>query len=209
MRAGRFTDPIVLALPRGGVPVGFEVARALGAPLDVLIVRKLGLPQQPELAIGAIASGGVRVLNMDVVKGLGLPEDMIDEVTRREATELERREKAYRGGAIPPSVVGRSVVLVDDGVATGSTMSAAIAALREQRPHEIIVAVPLAPAETCARLGREADRVVCLESPEPFMAIGLWYASFPQTSDGEVRAYLERAARRRWSNSGSSRTIAS
>lgn len=190
---GPLTDPLVLALPRGGVPVGAEVSRALDAPLDVLVVRKLGLPSQPELAMGAITSGSIRVLNPDVVEALGLPEDVIDQVTEREGRELERRERAYRGDAPPADVEGRSVILVDDGVATGSTMSAAIAALRQRNPREVIVAVPIAPIETCARLRREADRVVCLHTPEPFLAIGLWYREFTQLADEDVMDALAAA----------------
>jgi len=190
---GGLTDPIVLALPRGGVAVAWEVARALDAPLDVLVVRKLGHPRQPEYAIGAIASGGVRVLNPELVALGPMPSALLDEVTEREMRELERRERAYRGAAPPPRVEGRSVVLVDDGVATGSTMSAAVAALRRQRPLEVIVAVPVAPSDTCARLEHEADRLVCLRSPEPFIAIGVWYEDFDQVDDATVRGYLERA----------------
>jgi predicted phosphoribosyltransferase len=193
-RLDAFTDPLVLALPRGGVPVGYHVARALKAPLDVLIVRKLGHPLQPELAIGALASGGIRVLNREILSQVDLSPSAIDEITEREAAEVVRRERAYRGDATPPAVAGRSAILVDDGVATGSTMSAAVAALRRLGPREVVVAVPVAPPETCARLRREADRVVCLKTPVPFMAIGLWYVSFPQLADQEVQELLSRAA---------------
>jgi putative phosphoribosyl transferase len=206
---GPLSDPIVLALPRGGVPVGLEVARELRAPLDVLIVRKLGVPQQPELALGAIASGDVRVLNRELLEELAIPAEVIDEVAAREATELTRREAAYRGHAAAPKIAGRSVILVDDGVATGSTMSAAIAALRLSGPREVIVAVPLAPADTCARLRSEADHVICLEEPQPFVAIGLWYATFPQMDDREVRAQLEEAARQGLASNDPARRVAS
>jgi predicted phosphoribosyltransferase len=193
-RVGPFTNPIVLALPRGGVPVGYEVARALKAPLDVLVVRKLGLPEQPELAIGAIASGGIRVLNQEVLSQIDLPASLIDEIAEREAAEVARRDHAYRQGAAAPPLTGRSAILVDDGVATGSTMSAGIAALRRLRPLEVVAAVPVAPRSTCERLRHEADRVVCLRTPEPFLAIGIWYAAFPQLTDEEVQRFLARAA---------------
>jgi putative phosphoribosyl transferase len=181
-------DPLVLALPRGGVPVGLGIARALQAPLDVLVVRKLGHPREPELAMGAIASGGVAVMNPAV--GF-VPESELNAVLVREARELERREQAYRGARPPLKVRGRTVVLVDDGIATGSSMLAAIRALRASEPDSIVVAVPLAPGDTVSRLEREADEVVCLASPEPFYAIGPWYRSFPQLADVEVRDILE------------------
>jgi putative phosphoribosyl transferase len=193
-RVARLREPVVLALPRGGVPVGFEVARALGAPLDILIVRKLGYPGQEELAIGAIASGGVRVLNEEVLASTGLPREAVERIAARERAELERRERAYRGDAPLPRVEGRSVILVDDGLATGATMSAAIAAVRQLDPAEVIVAVPVAPSETVSRLDREADLVICLETPRPFLAIGALYASFPQLRDEQVVELLERAA---------------
>lgn len=183
-------DAIVLALPRGGVPVAAEIAHALHAPLDIIVVRKLGTPGQEELAMGAIASGGIRVLNQDIVSSLGISEDVIERVAAREHAELERRMKAYRGERAWPSVKGKRVILVDDGVATGATMRAAIAALRSQAPAKVIVAVPVAPFDTLAQLRGEADEVVCLATPEPFRAIGLWYASFPQLSDEEVRRVL-------------------
>jgi putative phosphoribosyl transferase len=187
-------DVVVLALPRGGVPVAYEVARALGAPLDVFLVRKLGVPGQPELAMGAIATGGTRVLNHGVVAGLGIPEEVVDAVAAREAQELARREREYRGGRPAPDVRGRTVILVDDGLATGATMRAAAAALRQHEPARIVVAVPAAAAETCEEMSREVDEVVCAATPEPFMAVGLWYDDFSQTSDAEVRELLERAA---------------
>ena len=187
--AGR-PDVIVLALPRGGVPVGAEVARALGAPLDVLVVRKLGLPGQEELAMGAIASGGVRVLNEEVVSLTGVPREVIDRVAEEEGRELERRESAYRGDRPPPDVAGRTVILVDDGIATGSTLRAAVEALRKQGPARIVVAVPTAPKAACEALGEVADEVICVTTPEPFSAISLSYRSFPQMSDEEVREIL-------------------
>ena len=192
--AGR-SDVIVLALPRGGVPVAYEVARALNAPLDIFIVRKLGLPGHEELAIGAIASGGIRVLNHDIVQGLKIPQTMIDTVTRQELQELERRERAYRGDRPPPEVRGRTVILVDDGLATGASMRAAVAALRAQNPARIVVAVPTAAPETCAAFESEVDEVICAMTPEPFYGVGRWYEDFSQTTDEEVRALLEQAAR--------------
>ncbi len=185
-------DVLVLALPRGGVPVGYEVARQLNAPLDVFVVRKLGVPGQEELAMGAIATGGVRVLNEDVVQTLQIPEDVIDEVAAREQRELQRRERLYRDDRPPCAVQGRTVILVDDGLATGSTMRAAVAALRQQHPARIIVAVPVGAAQTCAELANEADEVVCVRMPEPFYAVGLWYDHFSQTTDAEVHELLER-----------------
>lgn len=190
--AGR-ADLLVLALPRGGVPVGFEVARALHAPLDVLIVRKLGVPGQEELAMGALASGGVRVVNEEVVRSLGISEAELDEAAAEELAELERRERLYRGDRPAPPVEGRTVILVDDGIATGSTMLAAIRALRARMPARVIVAVPTAPGSTCAQLRREVDDLVCLTTPEPFFAIGLYYEDFPQLHDDEVRELLRRA----------------
>lgn len=193
-------DPslLVLALPRGGVPVGFEVAQALGAPLDVLVVRKLGLPGQEELAIGAIASGGVRVLNEDVVSQLGIDEEVIDAVARREIEELASREARYRDGGPPfPDVSGRTVVLVDDGLATGSTMRAAVAALRASGPTRLVVAVPVSSFEAYQTLKRVADEMVCVLTPEPFIAVGLWYRDFSQTTDQEVRELLEASRRQR------------
>ena len=192
--AGR-SDVIVLALPRGGVPVAYEVAGALSAPLDIFIVRKLGLPGHEELAIGAIASGGIRVLNHDIVQGLKIPQTMIDTITRQELQELERRERAYRGDRPPPEVRGRTVILIDDGLATGASMRAAVAALRAQNPARIVVAVPTAAPETCAAFESEVDEIVCAMTPEPFYGVGRWYEDFSQTTDEEVRALLEEAAR--------------
>jgi putative phosphoribosyl transferase len=190
-------DLLVLGLPRGGVPVACEVADALGAEVDLLIVRKLGTPGQEELAMGAIASGGVRVLNRDVIEPLQIPERAIAEAERRELRELERREAAYRGSRLRPAVAGQCVILIDDGVATGATMRAGIAALRLARPSRIVVAVPVAPPDTVEQLRSEADEVVCLAMPEHFRAIGCWYVEFPQLTDDEVRARLARSWARR------------
>ncbi|MGD8853214.1 MAG: phosphoribosyltransferase [Gammaproteobacteria bacterium] len=190
--AGR-DDVIVLALPRGGVPVGYEVAEAIGADLDLMLVRKLGTPGQLELAMGAIASGGTRVLNQEIIDGLSIGEATLEDVAQREQQELERRQRAYRGDRPLPELRAQCVILVDDGIATGATMRAAIAALRQQAPARIVVAVPVAPPDTVARLRREADEVVCLETPAPFVAIGRWYQDFPQLSDADVRDLLSRA----------------
>lgn len=185
---------VVLALPRGGVPVAFEVARALGAPLDVFLVRKLGVPGHEELAMGAIASGGVRVLNRSVIEPLHIPETVIDAVAQSEQVELARREREYRDDRPPVELAGQTVILVDDGLATGSTMRAAIAAARAGRPARIVVAVPVAAESTCAELAHEVAEVVCALTPEPFYAVGLWYDRFDQTTDDEVRELLARAA---------------
>jgi predicted phosphoribosyltransferase len=190
-RLGPMTgDVVVLGLPRGGIPVAYEVARALGAPLDVFVVRKLGVPGHEELAMGAIASGGVRVVNRDVVDALGIPPRVLDEVAAAEGRELERRERSYRDGRPAPEVAGRTVVLVDDGLATGSSMRAAVAALRQLGPERVVVAVPVAAASTCQELRAEVDDVVCSATPEPFVAVGRFYEDFSQTSDEEVRALL-------------------
>jgi len=189
-------DLTVLALPRGGVPVAFEVASALDAPLDVFVVRKLGTPGQRELAMGAIASGGVRVLNDDVVSALGITPDVIDAVAQSELQELERRERAFREGRPPADIKNRLVLLIDDGLATGATMRAAIHAVRQLEPRRVIVAVPVAARETCQDLGGLADEVVCLNMPVPFSAVGRWYMDFEQTSDEEVRELLRRSAAR-------------
>ena len=191
--AGR-SDLLVLALPRGGVPIGYEVARALRAPLDVILVRKLGVPGHEELAMGAIASGGVRIVSQDVVASLGIPDWVIAAAAASEEHELARRAHVYRDELPSPRIAGRTVLLVDDGLATGSTMRAAAAAVRSQRPERVVVAVPAAPGETCRSLREEVDEVVCLSSPEPFVSVGGSYENFSQTTDEEVRTLLERAA---------------
>jgi len=189
-------DVLVLALPRGGVPVAFELATALRAPLDVFVVRKLGVPGHEELAMGAIATGGVRVLNEDVVQSLGIPQAVIDAVAAAEQKELQRREQLYRGGRSAPEVRGRTIILVDDGLATGSTMRAAVAALRQQRPARIVVAVPVGAPSTCDEFRADVDQIVCGFTPEPFYGVGQWYEDFSQTSDEEVRELLDLAAKR-------------
>lgn len=186
-------DVIVLALPRGGVPVAYEVAKQIGAPLEVFLVRKLGVPGYEELAMGAIASGGVRVINEDLVRQLQIPGKVIEAVAAEEQRELERRERAYRDDRPPPDVKGRTVILIDDGLATGSTMRAAAAALRGLGPARIVVAVPVSAPETCDEIREEVDEVVCAVTPEPFRGVGLWYKDFSQTTDEEVRELLERA----------------
>ncbi len=186
-------DVRVLALPRGGVPVAFEVARALRAPLDVFVVRKLGLPGHEEYAMGAIASGGIVVLSEDVVRHFSVSDAAVERVIESERQELERRERRYREDRPLPEVAGRTVILVDDGLATGSTMRAAVAALRQESPKRIVVAVPIASPETCDAFRNEVDDVVCAVTPEPFYAVGLWYDDFSQTSDEEVHDLLERA----------------
>lgn len=183
-------DVVVLALPRGGVPIGREVARALGAPLDVIVVRKLGAPGRPELAMGAIASGGVRILESRVVGTLGVDEETIEEVAGQERAELERREAAYREDRSPIEIEGRIALIVDDGAATGSTLRAAIRAAGERGPERVVAAVPVAPPDTVERLKEVADEVVCPRTPVPFAAIGAWYEEFPQVSDEEVREIL-------------------
>ncbi len=187
----------VLALPRGGVPVAFEIARALRAPLDVFVVRKLGVPGHVELAMGAIASGGVRVLNEDTLAELRIGEATLHAVTQAELAELQRRENAYRGSVPAPDVSGRTVILIDDGLATGASMYAAVLALRALSPSKIIVAVPVAPADTCANIARYVDDMVCAATPDPFRGVGAWYRDFRQVSDDEVRAMLRDA--REWS----------
>lgn len=184
-------DVIVLGLPRGGVPVAHEVAQSLGVALDVFVVRKLGAPPQPELAMGAIASGGVRVLNDDVVQAYRIPQDAIEAVTRTEEQELARRERAYRNGRRALAVEGKVVVLVDDGLATGSTMRAAVQAVRRLKPSRVVVAVPVGARETCAELRTTADDVVCARMPVQFGAVGAWYDDFSQTTDDEVTALLQ------------------
>jgi len=186
-------DVWVLGLPRGGVPVAYEVARALGAPLDVLVVRKLGVPGHEELAMGAIAPGGVRVLNQGLLEQLGIEPRELERVERRERAELERRQQAYRGPRPFPDLRGKSVILVDDGLATGASMRAAVLALRAMNPARIVVAVPVAPPDSCEALLEVADEVKALRQPEPFRAVGLWYEHFPQTSDEEVQELLRRS----------------
>ena len=186
-------DVLILALPRGGVPVAFEVAQALNLPMDVFVVRKLGLPTNEELAMGALASGNVRVLNEEVVNSFGITESIIEAVAEEERVELERRERLYRGDAPFPAVGDKAVLLVDDGLATGSTMRAAVAALRRQHPKRIVVAVPVAPPSTCEILRSEADEVVTVATPEHFYAVGQWYKVFDQTTDWQVRDLYERS----------------
>jgi predicted phosphoribosyltransferase len=186
-------DVLVLALPRGGVPVAYEVARALDAPLDVFSVRKLGVPGQEELALGALATGGVCLLNEDVVRGLRIPPEVISQVAAAEKAELERREAAYRGGRRPPEVAGKTVILVDDGLATGASMRVAVTALRRAKPARMVVAVPVAAPSACAELRDEVDEVICARTPEPFYAVGLWYEDFSQTRDEEVRDLLAKS----------------
>jgi len=186
-------DVVVLALPRGGVPVGYEVARALGAPLDLFVVRKLGVPGQEELALGAIASGGVRVLNEPVIRSLDISSDEIEAVTAEEEKELRRRERLYRGDRPPLPIRDRIAILVDDGLATGSTMRAAVAALRKHRPGWVVVAVPVGAPSVCAEFKKIVDDIVCALEPEHLHAVGAWYADFTQTTDEEVRDLLHRA----------------
>jgi putative phosphoribosyl transferase len=190
-------DVLVLALPRGGVPVGAEVASALGAPLDVFVVRKLGVPGQEELALGALASNGVRVLDEEIIRAAGVTPDDIERITRMEAAELTRRERQYRADRPPPDVAGKTIILVDDGLATGSSMRAAVMALRARDPAKIVVAVPVAAPETCAAFRAIADEIVCVETPDPFQAVGLWYEDFSQTTDEEVHALLNQPRRHR------------
>ena len=186
-------DVLVLALPRGGVPVAYEVARALHAPLDIYLVRKLGVPGHEELAMGAIASGGARVLNEDVVRYLRIPKSVIDSVAALELEELERREREYRGNRPEPDVRGKPVILIDDGLATGSTMRAAAEALRQQQPARIVVAVPVSAPQTCDEYRMGVDEIVCAVTPEPFYGVGQWYVDFSQTTDQEVRQLLAKA----------------
>jgi len=191
---GNRSDVLVLALPRGGVPVGYEVAQALNAPLDVFVVRKLGVPGHEELAMGAIASGGVRVLNGSVVEGLRIPDDVIDAVAGQELRELERRERAYRDDRPPPDVQGRTIILVDDGIATGSTMRAAVEALRQLKVGRIIVAAPTAALSTVREMQPDVDEFVAVMTPADFAGVGQWYEDFSQTTDEEVRALLGKAS---------------
>ena len=198
-KLGGRDDLIVLGLPRGGVPVAAHVAQALGAPLDVFIVRKLGVPGHEELAMGAIASGGVRVMNRDVLDYMPVPKRLIDSVAEKEQRELQRREREYRGARPPLAVRGKTVIIVDDGLATGSTMRAAVGALLKMEPRAVIVAVPVASVSTCEEFRREGgvDDIVCLRTPEPFQAVGLWYEDFGQTTDEEVHQLLAGTAEAR------------
>jgi putative phosphoribosyl transferase len=186
-------DVLVLALPRGGVPVAYEVAKALRVPLDIFLVRKLGVPGHEELAMGAISTGGVRVLNDDVVNYLGIPGEVIDAVAMDELRELKRRERVYRGHRPEPNIQGETVILIDDGLATGSTMRAAAAALRQKNPARLIVAVPVSATQTCDEYRMGVDEIICAQTPEPFLGVGRWYEDFSQTSDEEVRQLLAKA----------------
>ncbi|MCA1575339.1 MAG: phosphoribosyltransferase [Acidobacteria bacterium] len=190
-------DVLLLALPRGGVPVAYEVAKELKAPLDIFLVRKLGVPGHEELAMGAIASGGVRVINEDLVNYLGIPDEVIDAIAAVEQRELERRARAYRDDRPPPDVKDRIVILIDDGLATGSTMRAAAASLRLQKPRRIVVAVPVSSPETCDEFRSEVDEIVCAVTPQHFQGVGLWYNDFSQTSDDEVRELLKPAVQQK------------
>lgn len=190
--AGR-NDVVVYGLPRGGVPVAAEVARVLDAPLDVLIVRKLGVPGQPELAMGAVASGGVRVLNDEILRQIDVTEEQIDRITEEQRREVREREDRFRGDAEVPEAAGKIALVIDDGIATGSTMRASVEALREMGPEKIVVAAPVASYSACDDMERVADEVICLETPSPFHAVGAWYENFDQTTDAEVKQLLEQA----------------
>lgn len=196
------SDVLVLGLPRGGVPVAYEVAREIDAPLDVFLVRKLGVPHHRELAMGAIASGGVRVLNEDVVNSLRVKQKAIDRVAAEEDKELKRREQAYRGNLPPLDLRDRTVILVDDGLATGASMHVAAIAARQQHPAKLIAAVPVGAPETCDRFRMEVDEIICAETPDPFLAVGVWYDNFSQTTDAEVRKLLDRASHQQPATSG-------
>lgn len=187
------THAVVLALPRGGVPVAFEVAAALRFPLDVFLVRKLGVPGHEELAMGAVASGGIRVLNEEVIQSLSISEKQIAAVATQEEQELRRRQAAYRGDRPEPQIEGKTIILIDDGVATGASMRAAVAAIRKTGPTRIVVAVPTAASETCEAFGREVEEMICLHTPQPFYSVGQWYEDFSQTTDREVVDLLRRA----------------
>ena len=187
-------DVVVLGIPRGGVPVAFEIAAALDAPLDVFVSRKLGVPGQEELAFGAVASGGVRILDREITEAVGISDAEVERITANVRKEVERREKVYRGGRQPLMVQGQTVILVDDGIATGSSMRAAIGALRQMKPVRLVVAVPVAPLSTCNRLRQEVDELICVQTPEDFYAIGQFYEDFSQVADEEVTRLLHRAA---------------
>jgi putative phosphoribosyl transferase len=201
-------DVLVLGLPRGGLPVAYEVARVLHAPLDTCLVRKLGVPGYKELAMGAIASGGVRVLNDDVITELRISQQDIEKVAARELKELQRRDRAYRGDRPQPDITDRTVILVDDGIATGSSMRSAIAALKPQHPAALIVAIPVAAQEACTILKTEVEEVVCLMTPKPFHSLSLWYKDFPQTTDKEVRKLLAQSDVSRACGFSSNRSMA-
>jgi putative phosphoribosyl transferase len=188
-------DVLILALPRGGVPVAFEIAKELNVRMDVFIVRKLGVPGNEELAMGAIASGNIRALNEDVIKSFHINQKLIDEVTANEIRDLERRERIYRGNRPAPKIRGSTVILIDDGLATGATMRAAVAAVKSKNPAEVIVAVPVAAPDTCSAFGYEVDEIICVATPEPFYGVGAWYEDFSQTTDKEVVELLDRAAK--------------
>lgn len=192
----REPNTLVLALPRGGVPVAYEVATQLQLPLDVFLVRKLGVPGQQELAMGAIASGGIQVLNEDVIRLRNITPQTLENVAKQEQLELQRREQAYRSGRTALQVRGKRIILIDDGLATGASMRAAIAALRQQRPSQIVVAVPVASEQTCREFQQEADAIVCAMTPRPFYGVGMWYEDFSQTTDDQVRQLLQKAATR-------------
>ncbi len=189
------TDTIVLALPRGGVPVGYAIAKALELPLDILLVRKLGVPGHEEYAMGAIASGGLYVLQSEVLNMLGIPMSVVETAAQRETKEIERREKLYRAGRPVPQLDGHAVILVDDGLATGSSMLAAVNVMRQAKPARVVVAVPVASPEACQALRSEVDEIICLSTPDPFYAVGLWYEDFSQTTDQEVTGLLTQAER--------------
>jgi putative phosphoribosyl transferase len=202
LKYSQHPETVVLALPRGGVPVAYEVAKALGAPLDVFLVRKLGVPGHEELAMGAVADGGILVLNEDVVESLSIPHDVINEAAQRERQTLQHQREMYRGSDSAPAVEHHSVILVDDGLATGSTMRAAVAALRQQRPQKLIVAVPVGAVETCNELAEEVDEIICAVTPQRFMAVGMWYHDFSPIPNSMVRQLLDEAACRPHRHSG-------
>lgn len=188
------SDILILALPRGGVPVAYEVAKALSAPMDLWLVRKLGVPGQEELALGALVGKNIRVLNYDIIDLLNIDETVIDTIVAREQAELERRNRLYRQGKPPPAIEGKTIIIIDDGLATGATMRVAISSLRQAGAARIIAAVPVGAASTCDKIEEEADELICLHTPEPFYGVGQWYNDFSQTSDDEVRALLNNAA---------------
>lgn len=196
------SDVLVLGLPRGGVPIAYEVAKVLNAPLDIFLVRKLGVPRHEELAMGAIASGGVRELNQEVVSSIRISHETIDKTAAEEQQELERRERNYRGNRPPLNVCDHTVILIDDGLATGASMRVAATALRQQQPKQIIAAVPVSAPENCKPSQVNADEIVCVETPQQFRAIGLWYEQFPQTSDEEVKQLLDQASQEKPTASG-------